>query len=78
MSPNPPQAATLQIRNEFKANVGADAASAAKLFQHGHKELVALRSLRENDSINKYPGPAKEEKLHKPPGKGSSMFMFSR
>mmetsp|Transcript_38596 Transcript_38596/g.90003 ORF Transcript_38596/g.90003 Transcript_38596/m.90003 type:complete len:112 (+) Transcript_38596:161-496(+) len=59
------EAASEQIRATFKANMGADAASSSKLFAAGQKELVALRSLVENDCLKRHPGPRKEERLHK-------------
>lgn len=64
-----PQAASAQVRNEFKANIVVDVTSAQKLFATGQRELIALRSMAENDSLKKYPGPPKEEKLHRPASK---------
>ena len=59
------QAAAIQIRQEFKASVGADPTAAAKGLMSAHKELKAIQSLLANEHLTQYPGPKAVEKLYK-------------
>ena len=56
-------AASAQIRNEFKANINADPTTAAKGIAFATKELKALNSLLANEYLTHYPGPGPVEKL---------------
>jgi hypothetical protein len=60
-----PQAASMQIRQEFKTNMAADPTAAAKGLASAQKELKALHSLLANDFLTQYPGPNAVEKLNK-------------
>ena len=58
-----PQAASIQIRNEFKAQKAADSIVGAVALAEAKKELSALESLLENKFLQKYPGPKASERL---------------
>ena len=59
------KAASMQIRQEFKANIAADPTTSAKGLVTAQKELKALQSLLANDFLSQFPGPKAVEKLSK-------------
>jgi hypothetical protein len=59
------KAASVQIRQEFKANMNLDATTAGKKFLSGQKELKALKSILANEHLSRHPGPKAVDKLQK-------------